>query len=70
MKGVRSRSKDGDETAIDCVRGFETARVALAKYSLGRTPRGTSPQESAAIMKIEFDKWKQIIVAGNIKAEN
>ena len=37
---------------------------------VGATPRGTSLQESTALMKSEFDKWKKIIVDGNIKAEN
>ena len=41
---------------------------AFAKYGL--TPRGTKPEESAAIMKSEYEKWKKIIVDGNIKLEN
>ena len=42
--------------------------AAFAK--VGSVPRGTNPQESAAILKAEFDKWKKIIVDRNIKAEN
>ena len=41
---------------------------AFANYGL--TPRGTSPEESAKILKTEYDKWKKIIVDGNIKLEN
>jgi tripartite-type tricarboxylate transporter receptor subunit TctC len=44
--------------------------LIAAFEKVGAVPRGTNPQESAAIMKAEFDKWKKIIVDGNIKAEN
>jgi tripartite-type tricarboxylate transporter receptor subunit TctC len=49
-------------------------KVALAKPELkaalatiGVEPRGTSPQEAAAFVKAEYDKWKDIIVKANIK---
>jgi tripartite-type tricarboxylate transporter receptor subunit TctC len=44
--------------------------LIAAFEKVGAVPRGTNPQESAAILKSEFDKWKKIIVDGNIKAEN
>ena len=44
--------------------------VIAAFEKVGAVPRGTSSAESAALLKSEFDKWKKIIVDGNIKAEN
>ncbi|MDB5509361.1 MAG: extra-cytoplasmic solute receptor [Hyphomicrobiales bacterium] len=38
---------------------------AFAK--VGVTARGTSPQEGAAFLKSEFDKWKKVIEDGKIK---
>lgn len=38
---------------------------AFAK--VGVTPRGTTPQEGAAFLKSEFDKWKKVIEDGKIK---
>jgi tripartite-type tricarboxylate transporter receptor subunit TctC len=43
-------------------------KAALAK--VGVEPRGTSPQESAEILKAEFEKWKKVITEGKIKLEN
>jgi tripartite-type tricarboxylate transporter receptor subunit TctC len=40
-------------------------KAALAK--VGVEPRGTSPQEGAAFLRTEFDKWKQVITDGKIK---
>jgi tripartite-type tricarboxylate transporter receptor subunit TctC len=42
-------------------------KTALAK--VGVEPRGTSPQEGAAFLKAEFDKWKTVIAEGKIKPE-
>jgi tripartite-type tricarboxylate transporter receptor subunit TctC len=44
--------------------------VIAAFEKVGAVPRGTSSAQSAAIMKTEFDKWKKIIIDGNIKATN
>ncbi len=41
-------------------------KVALAK--VGAEPRGAAPQESAAVLKQEFEKWKKVISDGNIKS--
>lgn len=43
-------------------------KTALAK--VGAEPRGTTPQESAEVLKAEFEKWKTVIVEGKIKLEN
>jgi tripartite-type tricarboxylate transporter receptor subunit TctC len=42
-------------------------KTALAK--VGVSPRGTSTQEGAEILKTEFDKWKKVITDGKIKME-
>jgi tripartite-type tricarboxylate transporter receptor subunit TctC len=42
-------------------------KTALAK--VGVEPRGSTPQEGAEILKSEFEKWKKVIAAGNIKPE-
>jgi tripartite-type tricarboxylate transporter receptor subunit TctC len=42
-------------------------QAALAK--IGVEPRGTSPEESAAITRAEFEKWKKVVVEGKIKPE-
>jgi tripartite-type tricarboxylate transporter receptor subunit TctC len=42
-------------------------KAAFAK--IGIEPRGTSPEEAAAFTRSEFEKWKQVIVAGKIKPE-
>ena len=43
----------------------DEVRAAFAK--VGVEPRGTTPQDGAAFLKAEFDKWKTVIVEGNIK---
>jgi tripartite-type tricarboxylate transporter receptor subunit TctC len=42
-------------------------KAALAK--IGVEPRGTSPEQSTAFTKAEYEKWKQVIVEGKIKSE-
>ena len=42
-------------------------KAALAK--IGVEPRGTTPEEAAAFTRSEFEKWKKVIVEGNIKPE-
>ncbi|MET0633076.1 MAG: tripartite tricarboxylate transporter substrate binding protein [Xanthobacteraceae bacterium] len=42
-------------------------KAALAK--IGVEPRGTTPEEAAAFTRAEFEKWKKVIVEGNIKPE-
>jgi tripartite-type tricarboxylate transporter receptor subunit TctC len=43
----------------------EEVKAAFAK--VGVTPRGTSPPDGAKFLKAEFDKWKTVILEGNIK---
>src|SRR5215813_3151730 len=40
-------------------------KAAFAK--VGAEPRGTSPEEGAAFLRVEYDKWKQVITEGKIK---
>jgi tripartite-type tricarboxylate transporter receptor subunit TctC len=40
-------------------------KAAIAK--VGVTPRGSTPDEGAAILKSEYEKWKKVIVEGKIK---
>ena len=42
-------------------------KVALAK--IGVEPRGTSPEEASAFTRAEYEKWKQVIIEGKIKAD-
>jgi tripartite-type tricarboxylate transporter receptor subunit TctC len=42
-------------------------KAALAK--IGVEPRGTTPEEAAAFTRSEFEKWKKVIVEGNIRPE-
>jgi len=42
-------------------------KAALAK--IGIEPRGTSPEEGAAFTRAEYEKWRKVIVEGNIKPE-
>jgi tripartite-type tricarboxylate transporter receptor subunit TctC len=42
-------------------------KAAFAK--IGVSPRGTSPEEGAAFVRSEYDKWKKVIVEGKIKPE-
>jgi tripartite-type tricarboxylate transporter receptor subunit TctC len=42
-------------------------KAALAKF--GIEPRGTSPQEGAAFVKAEYEKWKGVIAKADIKPE-
>jgi tripartite-type tricarboxylate transporter receptor subunit TctC len=42
-------------------------KAALAK--IGVEPRSTTPEEAATFTRSEFEKWKKVIVEGNIKPE-
>jgi tripartite-type tricarboxylate transporter receptor subunit TctC len=42
-------------------------KAAFAK--IGVSPRGTSPEEGAAFVRSEYEKWKKVIVEGKIKPE-
>jgi tripartite-type tricarboxylate transporter receptor subunit TctC len=42
------------------------SELKTAFANVGATPRGTSPEEAAAIVKSEYEKWKKIIIDENI----
>jgi tripartite-type tricarboxylate transporter receptor subunit TctC len=45
---------------------LQKPEVKTAFAKVGAEPRGTNPQDSAAILKTEFEKWKKVIVEGRI----
>lgn len=45
----------------------EELKTAFAKY--GQTPRGTSLAEGAAFTKVEYEKWRKVIIDGHITLE-
>jgi tripartite-type tricarboxylate transporter receptor subunit TctC len=51
--------------AIAKVVGTEDFKTALGR--VGAVPRGSSPEEGAAFVKSEYEKWKKIVVDGNIR---
>jgi len=52
---------------INKVLAHSEMKAALAK--IGVAPRGTSPEQSAAFTRDEFEKWKKVIVEGKITME-
>jgi tripartite-type tricarboxylate transporter receptor subunit TctC len=48
-------------------KALEAADLKAALAKVGVEPRGTSPDEGAAFLRAEFDKWKQVITDGKIK---
>jgi tripartite-type tricarboxylate transporter receptor subunit TctC len=53
----------------DLKKSLETADLKASLAKVGVEPRGTSPEEGAAFLRAEFDKWKQVITDGKIKSE-
>jgi len=47
-------------------KSLSDGELKTAFANVGATPRGTSPEEAAAVVKSEYEKWKKIIVDGNI----
>lgn len=45
----------------------EEVKAALAK--VGVEPRGSTPEEGAAFLKSEYEKWKTVVIEGKIKPE-
>ncbi len=43
--------------------------MKAAMNKIGVEPRGSTPQEADAFMRAEHERWKQVIVQGNIKPE-
>ena len=53
--------------AVQSAVGSPGFKAALA--TIGATPRGTPPGETAAFVRDEYAKWKQVIADGKIKIE-
>jgi tripartite-type tricarboxylate transporter receptor subunit TctC len=51
----------------DLKKALQAADLKAALAKVGVEPRGTSPDEGAAFLRAEFDKWKQVITDGKIK---
>jgi tripartite-type tricarboxylate transporter receptor subunit TctC len=51
----------------EVVKTLQTPEVKKALATVGVEPRGTSPEEGTKILREEFEKWKKVIVEGNIK---
>jgi len=51
----------------DIAKTLQKDEVKTAFDKVGVEPRGTNPQDGAAFLKAEFDKWKTVITEGNIK---
>jgi tripartite-type tricarboxylate transporter receptor subunit TctC len=60
---VKAKLTKAVQTAV----GSPEFKSALA--TIGATPRGTPPGETAAFVKDEYAKWKQVIVDGKIKID-
>jgi tripartite-type tricarboxylate transporter receptor subunit TctC len=63
--GVPADIKTKLSTAIKKALNSPELKAALAK--VGAEPRGTTPEEGAAFVKADFEKWKKVITDGNIK---
>jgi tripartite-type tricarboxylate transporter receptor subunit TctC len=51
----------------ELLRVLQSPEVKKAFATVGVEPRGTSPEEGTKILREEFEKWKKVIVEGNIK---
>ena len=51
----------------ELTKALEAADLKAALAKVGVEPRGTSPEEGAAFLRAEFDKWRQVITDGKIK---
>jgi tripartite-type tricarboxylate transporter receptor subunit TctC len=60
---VKAKLTKAVQTAVGSP-GFKSALATI-----GATPRGTSPGETADFIKSEYAKWKQVIVDGKIKID-
>jgi len=58
-----------DKLAKDLAEVVKTPAVKNRLVDLGAAPIGSSPQEAAAFIKAEYEKWGPIIKAAGIKAE-
>ena len=63
--GLPDDIRDKLNASVKAALAKQELKAALA--TIGVEPRGTSPQEAAAFVKAEYDKWRNIIVTANIK---
>src|SRR5262249_34050862 len=49
--------------------GLQPPALKAAFAKIGIAPRGTTPEQAVAFTRSEYEKWKQVIVAGKIKPE-
>jgi tripartite-type tricarboxylate transporter receptor subunit TctC len=48
-------------------KALASADLKAAFAKVGVEPRGTTPEQGAAFLRAEYDKWKQVITDGKIK---
>jgi tripartite-type tricarboxylate transporter receptor subunit TctC len=55
--------------AKDCIEAVGTATVKARLLALGATPIGSSPEDFAALIRADYEKWGPIIKAAGIRGE-
>ena len=55
--------------AKDCVDAINAPTVKARLLALGATPIGSSPQEFAALIRADYEKWGPVIKAAGIRGE-
>jgi tripartite-type tricarboxylate transporter receptor subunit TctC len=65
--GIRADVKAKLNTALK--EALDKPELKSAFATVGVVPRGTTPEEGAAFVKADFEKWKKVITDGNIKVE-
>jgi tripartite-type tricarboxylate transporter receptor subunit TctC len=65
-KGLPADVKSKLSNTIAEILKDQDLKTAFAK--VGAEPLGQTPDQAAATLKGEFDKWKKVIAEGNIKA--
>ncbi|HUC51429.1 MAG TPA: tripartite tricarboxylate transporter substrate binding protein [Xanthobacteraceae bacterium] len=63
--GLPPEIRDKLNASVNAALAKPELKAALGK--MGVEPRGTSPQEAAAFVKAEYDKWRKIIIDAKIK---
>jgi tripartite-type tricarboxylate transporter receptor subunit TctC len=55
--------------AKDCVAAVNSPAVKARLIALGATPVGSSPEQFAALIRADYEKWGPIIKAAGIRGE-
>jgi tripartite-type tricarboxylate transporter receptor subunit TctC len=55
--------------AKDCAEAVNTPTVKERLLALGATPIGSSPEEFAALIRSDYEKWGPVIKAAGIRGE-